>query len=74
MPERKLNLAMLNRKREEMEKSEQIAAKAGSDPCKGCYYDCSPEYGLWSSLVEGIMDAINCPCGSMWVDFGLRWG
>ncbi|MCX6580501.1 MAG: TIGR04149 family rSAM-modified RiPP [Candidatus Aminicenantes bacterium] len=64
----KINLAMLNKKKEEIEKKDMHDVRGGRN-CYGC-----ADYQNTSST-DGFMQSIeDCACGSIFVVFGLAWG
>jgi hypothetical protein len=73
MMKQKLNLAVLNKRKEEMNEKEMNEVKAGSIKCE-CEVEChgypTARSDIWTSVDTGE----NCPCGSIWTIFGLMWG
>jgi len=69
----KLNLAALNKRKEEITEKEMIEVRAGVFDC-----ECGPGCFDWPSVrfdnLNYTYSNENCPCGSIWVMFGLKWG
>ena len=69
----KLNLAVLNMRKEKMKEKEMNEVRSGVLDC-----DCEPGCFDWPSVrydtLNGAFDRENCPCGSIFVYFGLKWG
>jgi hypothetical protein len=77
---KKLNLARLNKKREEISESEMAKFKAGNKDLHGnvrggdsCECECAAlfVYEDVSGPVWLAPDSENCVCASIWVIFGL---
>ncbi len=69
----KLNLAVLNKRKEEMTEKDMTEVRAGVIDC-----DCDPGCYDWPTLHFDNLNAMyskeSCPCGSIWVVLGLKWG
>jgi hypothetical protein len=70
---RKLNLAVLNKRQEEMTVKEMNAVRAGRIKCE-CEVECGGIMETYDTVWNPIDFSSNCPCGSIWTIFGLAWG
>jgi hypothetical protein len=71
-----LNLALIHKRREEMNETEMNTVRAGMAAC-----ECGPECGNEPLHHSGFFEdayygdlSDECPCASVWVVFGLMWG
>ena len=64
----KINLATLNKKKEEIDRKEMHELRGGRG-CSGC-----GDYQSTNSTDQFMQSIEDCGCGSIFVIFGLAWG
>lgn len=69
----KLNLAVLNKRKDEMTEKEMNAVRAGVVDCQ-CEQECYNDRAVRFDSLNYNYSTDNCPCESFWVIFGLMWG
>lgn len=62
----KINLAVLNKKKEELDQKEMHEARGGGTACGSC-----SSIDDNNEAVFLIIEGASCGCGSIWVIFGL---
>jgi hypothetical protein len=68
----KLNLSILNKSEVEMTKKEMGDLRAGGTLCDTrCEHECMESSELRVDAASAVYYTKECPCGSIWVVFGL---
>jgi hypothetical protein len=66
----KLDLAILNKKQDELNTKEMNGVRAGRIDCE-CEVECNPVLNTYVDVWAGVDAGVNCTCGSVWTVFGL---
>ncbi len=69
---KKLNFAVLKSKQDDMERKELEMGRSGQSACN-CDSECDGDGVLYAIEISKLHkgSGIFCPCGSIWVAFGL---
>jgi len=73
----KLNLAVLNKRKEDISKNEMNKTKAGLKQLDSANTESTCDCSLCGIVSFDVVvgtKADSCECGSVWMHFGMAWG